>query len=160
MGCAPKGTGRFAATLGATVIAVGFSGCGGDDGSDALSREEFIEQADAACDRFNQSAPAQNAATAEEAARQAEEDAAARERNLAELTELEPPQELEEDVSEYALKTREMIQNLREVSAAAERDDGEAFRAALQTFDRIGSERQQVADRIGFEICGQPRDVG
>ena len=79
-----------------------------------------------------------------------------------ELRRIGPPPELIGDVQAYRLETGKVIRLLQQEILVAEAPGG-GTDAAIERFNRLASavgrtlaERQAIAERIGFRVCGRP----
>lgn len=134
----------------ATALVV-FGAC-----SSGLSKEEYIEQADAICaeaDAKTQDiAPPKSAAELEDFVNQAEEVTA---KLLADLRELEPPEEGRETVEQMLKKIEEAMGYLPEIEEAARSRDTQQLTAVAQQLQSAASEANRLAQEYGLEKCGQ-----
>ena len=142
-----------------TLALVG-AACGDDskdDDAKSLSRAAYIEQADAICGRDD---PPQIKQTPElqGQAPQIEKNIEYRERVLAELEKLSPPEEIREQAARYFGGNREVIQALQRQAAAAKKDDINEFQRADVDAALAAAGRGKAAAEIGFKDCGQPTE--
>lgn len=116
----------------ALLSALLLAGCGG--GGDRLSRAEFVEQATAICDSFDQRVDAlAEPQSLEEIETLGQELGEILDEGLAELRELEPPEELEEPYDRYLASGDEVADQLDElVEAAADGNQAAVGRAATE----------------------------
>ena len=148
---------RGAVSLTAALVAsLVISGCG-PLGDDSKSKDDFIEEVDAVCKRAGPvgGGNPQNQAQAERVARA---ELAARRKGSSEFEKAaeDPPEDLADDVGEYERMTAQVITLLEEQVAAAEADREQDYARLTRRAGDILVEREQVADRIGFKVCGQP----
>ncbi len=141
----------LAALAAAATVA---SGCGGGDDK-PKTKAEFIEQADKACvgSALRPKAPPQ---TIEQAAQQTDEEARARKDLQAKLEDIEAPEDVRADYQDFLKRSRDMIAGLERMSQLARQRKLAEYDKAGEAVGRVGVEREQVADRIGFKKCGQP----
>ena len=147
---------RLRTTAAALALAAGIAaGCGDDDDGGKLSKADYIAKADSACvdSALRPKAPPQNA---RQAAEQTAEEAKARKDLQADLEGLEPPDEIKADADEFLKKSQELIAGLERMNQLAKDDKQADYAKEEQSLAKVGQEREQVADRIGFKRCGQP----
>jgi hypothetical protein len=165
IGGTPLGFAALALAL-ATVL---LAGCGGSDenGNAAtdtettettISKEEFIEQADAICTRSGDAqAEAQSALDTATGA----EDAGSAYEGLAEVFQgvndeidsLPRPEGDEALIDDLSSKQNEAAALVRELAAAVRaQDQAEAERVATE-FEQLTAEIGEIADSYGFEVC-------
>ena len=138
----------------AVLAAAGaLAGCGGGD--DKLSKADFIEKADKACvdSALRPKAPPQDA---QQAAQQTAEEATARKDLQGKLKDIEPPTDLKADYDDFLAKSDAVIAKLEEMSRLAKDNKRADYAKADAALAKIGQERENVADRVGFKRCGQP----
>jgi hypothetical protein len=136
------------ALLSASVLA----GCGGGD--DRLSRAEFVERATAVCDSFDERVDAlgepQSLAEIETLGQELGE---ILDEGLAELRELEPPEELEEPYERYLASGDEVADQLDELVAAAAAGDREAVERAAADGEAISERAVALAEAAAIPGC-------
>ena len=138
------------------AAALAVSGCG-PLGDDSKSKDEFVEEVDAACKRVPPAGGA-NPQTQVEAQRTARAELGARRKGVAEFDKAakDPPDELADDVTEYKRKNDQVVVLLEERVAAADADREQDYGRITRQLNDIYIDREQIADRIGFKTCGQP----
>jgi hypothetical protein len=138
------------------LAVVAAAGCGGDE---QLSAEELVERGDQLCrqgqEQFAdvQAKPPANAGAALE---QTEELLGVAEEELAELQDLEPPDELRSAYENYLDSRARAIDFLEKGRAAAEDRDGDGYGAAQAGVAAEAEERERLARAVGFEACSRP----
>jgi hypothetical protein len=143
------------ALLAAAALA---AGCGSD--SDPPSREEFVAEADAICEKANQSIDRESARVLETSNDPAELAKAipaiteVREQARRGLADLEAPEDLRPDVRRYLDTLGEAIRNDRESVAVIRERDVVAFGELQSAGARLDAKRERIAERIGFKVCG------
>ena len=159
------------AALALALAAVALAGCGGGDEGGAandaetmptteatISKEEFIEQADAIC---AESGDAQaEAQSALEAATDAEQTASAYD-GLAEVFEavdeqidsLGRPQGDEALIDELSSKQGEVASLVRDLAAAVRAEDQAEAEGIASDIDQLVAETGELIDGYGFEVC-------
>lgn len=142
------------------------AGCGSDDsedGAETISREEFIERGDQLCAEFQDAAD-----PLERRGDRAIEDrdletlvdltdrlSALAEQTLEQFRSLPVPAGEEEAVSSYLdAQSRQIAAAERLGEAFARRDLGE-ITALAEEVRSLDEESDQIAQQIGFEVCGQ-----
>jgi arginyl-tRNA synthetase len=142
---------------GAAVLALALvtaAGCGGDDDG-GLSKSEFITRADGICEKTEppEQKPLKNAAQARKAA-QAQVDY--RRPVQAELSRLDPPDEVKADFEKFQAATRKAIDLFEQQVEAASKSQDARYGQLNRQLDPLFKQRDQLADEIGFKSCGQP----
>ena len=153
------------AALALALAAVALAGCGGGDEGGAatdteavISKEEFIEQADAIC---AESGDAQAEAQAVlEAATDAEQTASAYE-GLAEvfgavdeeIDSLGRPQGDEALIDELSSKQSEVASLVGDLAAAVRAEDQAEAQRIASDIDQLVAETGELIDGYGFEVC-------
>jgi hypothetical protein len=152
------------------ATACGGGGCSSSDGGPALSKDDFISQADAICQahvlefqsevatRFPQVDPTSETAT-EGDLRAFEEPLAATEelraRQLDELRALAPPEDFEDTWDEILGHLEDSVAALGEAAEAAGNADRDALGEAFEQGEEAGDAADEAAGDYGFEVCGQ-----
>ena len=136
-----------------TIALITTAGCGGDDGG--LGKSEFIAKADAVCKKTEppEQKALKNAAQAKRAA-QAQVDY--REPLHAELSKLDPPDELKADVDAFQSATQKAIGLFKQQVTAAGKHQDARYGQLNRRLDPLFKQRDELADKIGFRWCGQP----
>ncbi len=83
----------------------------------------------------------------------AEDASTALEDGLADLRELEPPEELEEDYDAWLATGDDAVDRIGELRAAAEAEDQDAVEALFDTADESDEESDQLARDLGLDEC-------
>ncbi|HVY60925.1 MAG TPA: hypothetical protein VHF22_04695, partial [Planctomycetota bacterium] len=131
---------RMGALLAVLAVAAATAACGGDGGSGELSREEYVAQADAICERTNEreaalgDAPSSLPVLGDYLEKQKE----LAEDQLTALRALDPPQELEAQVDEAYGLLDQVVGKIDEAVAAAQAGD-------VATLTAVGGEAQKLA---------------
>jgi hypothetical protein len=136
------------------LVAVGATGCMGDDGDG----ESFVEQADAVCSdaqvqmsRVQQPQdprdPLQLALFLERAV------PIARSQNRR-LRELERPEDQRTQINAFLGALEAEVDTAERMLAAARREDRDAVQASLQESGLASAQTQQFAQRLGLRVCG------
>jgi hypothetical protein len=158
------GNTRIAAIfVGALLLTAAFAGCGGsDDGSEALSKEEFIAQADQICADFRADSREMEAAfdaaaeadDLEAAADVVAENAGMMDAAVEEFATLTPPEEDQETIDEFVSLSREQVEVANELAEAIRADDEAAVKAADEEGTALDDEADAIADEYGMLDCG------
>jgi hypothetical protein len=141
----------FAFLTGAMGLAA--AGCGG--GSDRLTREELIEEADATCAEFDQQIEdVQEPESLDDIKRYVQEIRPIVEEGTDELDALEPPEELEDEYTDWIEATRSGVDRIDELEDAAASGDEQRIQEVLQGGAEGGEEADRLAREIGLQECG------
>jgi hypothetical protein len=142
---------RLCIALGVTT-ATFVAGCGGDD---RLTREEFVSEAEAICEEFDQRVEdVPDAESADDVERYVDELRPVIEDGLGELRALQPPEELEEQWNELMDKNDEALEVLDDLSQAAASADEARLQEISEEASRQDAETDRMARAIGLENCG------
>lgn len=153
--------------VGAVLLAAAFTGCGGsDDDSGALSKEDFIAQADQICadsiaeSKTNEEAflAAINENDLETAADIVADNGDLISEGIDEFEALEPPEEDQETIDEFVALSREQVELSDELADAIRADDGAAVEEISAEGDAIEAESDALADEYGMVDCGSAGD--
>lgn len=146
---------RTTAGLAVAGAAILIAGCGG--GSDSLSAEELRSQADAVCAATDEATDAIAAPTSNEeilpfliATRDAQTG------SVADLKELEPPSELEENWNRAITLQEEQLNTINDAITRIEAgEDPEAVITELSPgLEERDTELDSLADALGLTVCG------
>ena len=145
------------------LLAAALTGCGpfGDDdsGGGTPSDEEFVQRGDEIC-RSSQEQVAELRSrpptTPQQSARFTEELIGIFEGEVAELSALEPPEEMRGALDRYLRARREAIGILERGLAAAEREDAQGYAEAQADVAARQLERAELAGQVGFSDCSRP----
>jgi hypothetical protein len=145
----------------AVVAAAGLfvlAGCGGD-GGERLSKDEWIEQADAICAQANEDVEALEEPTAlDEIADFTDEASGISREALADLRALRPPEEDQATVDEMLDLVEQQIEIGEQIGeAAADGDQTEVQRLAAEA-EPIEAEANEQARAYGLADCGEDSD--
>lgn len=134
------------------VVVLAVAACGGSSG---LSKDEFIEQGDALCQRFqDETDEVAEPETEEELVEYLDEVIGIAQSTQEDFEALDPP-EGGESVHEALVDSLEKsIAKVREARDAFEDDDQEAFEAAFEEAVELGEASDEEAKAYGFEVCG------
>jgi hypothetical protein len=147
---------RTCGALWVTILVL-VAGCGGDD---RLSREEFVSEAEAICDEFDQRVEdVDEPQSAEDVERYVNEVRPVIEDGLDELRELQPPEELEEQWDELVARNDESLEVLDDLSQAAADGDEARLQEISDEASRQDNETDRIARAIGLQKCGSDSDA-
>ena len=128
------------------------AGCGG--GSDPLTREELIEEADATCAEFDRRIEdVQEPESLENIEGYLQEIRPIVEEGTDELDSLQPPEELEADYDQWIEETRSTVDRFDELEEAAASGDEQRIQEVFQEVGQ-GEEADRLAQELGFQECG------
>jgi hypothetical protein len=140
----------FAFLTGAMGLAA--AGCGGDD---RLTREELVEEADATCREFDQRVEeVDEPESLDDIERYVQEIRPIVEEGTDELDALEPPEELEDEYTDWIEATRSGVDRIDELEDAAASGDEQRIQEVLQGGAEGGEEADRLAEELGFQECG------
>jgi hypothetical protein len=126
-------------------------GCGGDQ----LSRDELIARGDAVCDRVNRAiAREPEPRTTRELERLARRTVTLSDPAIADLEELEPPDELAGSYEEFIASLKRQRNLAAEVGKAARDGDVGQVQELTASAGRLQEEYRRLTRRIGFKECG------
>jgi hypothetical protein len=144
---------RVAVVTGVVALFVG--ACGGGGGGEQLTAAEFREQADAICARYEGELDELGTPSSLEDLQQFVAKAVPIiEEGNAELSELQPPAELEEPWNRALEINREQLAVVRDLRGAVEEGDQERVEELLQQGDEASAEDDELATQMGLEQCG------
>jgi hypothetical protein len=128
------------------------AGCGG--GSDRLTREELIEEADATCAEFDRRIEdVQEPESLEDIEGYLQEIRPIVEEGTDELDALEPPEELADEYDDWIAATRSAVDRFDELEEAAASGDEQRIQEVFQEAGQ-GEEADRLAQELGFQECG------
>jgi hypothetical protein len=135
------------------AIGLAAAGCGGGD--DRLTREELVEEADATCREFDQRVEeVDEPESLDDIERYVQEIRPIVEEGTEELDALEPPEELEDEYTEWIEATRSGVDRIGELEDAAASGDEQRIQEVLQGGAEGGEEADRLAEELGFQECG------
>ena len=139
----------------ALLVTALMAGCGGDGDGDALTADEFRQQADAICVDFEGRLDELGTPESLDDLQGYVDDAVPiLEEGTNELDELQPPEELEEDWDRAMEINREQLDTVRELQTAVEEGDQARIAELLQEAETAREESNQLASDLGLEECG------
>lgn len=124
--------------------------------SGAMSREEYIEEADRLCAEADAKTrdlePPKSPAELEEFAAEAQDITG---QLLDDLRDLEPPEEGRETIEQMLSKIEEAMGYLPDIQQAAAAGNTRELSGIAQNLQSAASEANRLAQEYGFERCGQ-----
>ena len=146
---------RIRRVIALSAAALVLGGCGGNGGGEELTADEFRQQADDICAEFE--GRLDDLGTPESLAdlRGFVSDAVPIiEEGNAQLQELDPPDELQEQWDQAMELNNEQLQIVRDLRDAVEEGDQARVQELLQEADDSREEADQLAVDLGLEECG------
>ncbi len=145
-------TGAVAGALAAVALA---AGCGGGGDGDRLTKEEYIQQADAICaDATGQIDGLGEPQSLEDLAAMTKQAVAIAAAQLEKLRALVPPEEIEEQVNRAYDLLEQQNGVADEIVAAAEAGDAEKIQQLVDEAAPLEQEGDDIAANIGLQECG------
>jgi hypothetical protein len=153
-----------------SAVAAMAAGCGGGGGGSALTKEDFISQADAVCTKYDTEFTKEveptypnvdptSASTSDEDLKKFEEPLHAthdlRSRQVDELRELTPPEAFQEQWDTVLADLDKGIEGTAEAADAIGNADRAAVEAAFAGAQSAFDEADRIAKEYGFKVCGQ-----
>jgi transcriptional regulator with AAA-type ATPase domain len=143
---------RGCAVVAVALIAAG--GCGGGD--DRLSRDEYVKQADAICAKYQKRLDAlPEPENVQELKELVDEGLPIAREGYQELKALEPPEELEADVSEWFERNDRNLELIEELGQAAEEGDEQRIQSLASEAEKNEEEADRIATGIGLDVCAE-----
>jgi hypothetical protein len=142
---------RFVLTI--AVIGALAAGCGG--GSDGrLSKQEFLQQANAICKRYDAKVAALGSPSSPaDIPRFVEKGIPVIQQGIAELRALRPPADLESDYNRMLDETEKAIPAARRLADAAENRDAAAVQKAIEEGNAADEASDRIATKLGLSKC-------
>ena len=139
---------------GLVVLALA-AGCGGGGG---LSKEEYRTQADAICARYSDALEKVQdeivrAESPEEQTKAIDRGVATVKKGIAELRDLDAPDDLDEDVDRWLDLNDENVENLEDLRDAVKEGDAEQAQEAAERGQETERKSDEVAREIGLDDC-------
>jgi hypothetical protein len=143
---------RLALGAGLAAVAIASVGCGGDD---RLSTEDFQQQANAICQKYNDKIEAVRPSSPEEIPRFVEEGVPLIQQGLAELRALKPPEDVEDDFNQMLDLTAGAVPAARKLGEAAADNDAAGVQNALDQLERVSTSSNRIARTLGLDKCAE-----
>jgi hypothetical protein len=146
-------TGLISATAAAAVALA--SGCGGDNGGgDSLSAEEFRQQANAICQKYDEKIQAIGSPSSPaDIPEFVSEGIPLLRQGIAELRALQPPADLQNDYDRMLDETEKAIPAAQKLAEAAKNNDAAAVQEAIQEGQQADSASDDLAARLKLDEC-------
>ncbi len=133
------------------TCAAALAACGGDDG---LSAEEYREQGNAACERYEADVrELPQPQSIDDVAPYAGKAQARLAELIDELDELEPPSDLKEQHDQLIRLGRNGVQEIKKLEAAGESGQQSEIEGALQSAGDLDTQSDEVARELGLDAC-------
>lgn len=137
----------------ASLAALAVSACGGDG---ALSKGEFIEQADDICEDIDEQIEDLGQPEDREGFEElVEEGTEITDDGLERLRALEPPPEDRDQINRMLDKIEEAVELLPQIQEALQDQDVEALQRLQTQVQAAAGDAQMIADDYGFEQCAR-----
>ena len=144
---------KITALIVLAVAAVFLAACGGG-GDNRLSKEDFQQQANAICKRYDAKIKALGTPTSvADIPDFVEKGVPLIRQGLAELRALKPPAELEDDYNQMLDETEKAIPAARKLADAAAKQDAAAVQEALQEGNAADNASDRIATKLGLSDC-------
>ncbi len=146
---------RSTFAVSAVVVSV-LAGCGGGDGGDRLSRDEFVAQASEICNRFEtriEAIPAPRATA--EVPEYVDKARPAFEEGLEDLRELNPPEDLQDRYDDLLATGDTTLDRFDELRNAAEDGDEAEVNRIVEQVEREDEESDRIARELGLAACAE-----
>lgn len=125
-------------------------------GNDALSKEEYIERADAICrETERQTQDLERPRTPEELAGFVDEAERVTADLLRQLRDLQPPEEDRQEIDALLNKIQEALGYLPSIARAAEERSAARIKQLGRELREVSSEANEMARDYGFQVCGR-----
>ena len=128
--------------------------CGG--GGDRLSRDEFASQGNRICEKFEAKIDElENPRSLPELRAYVDQARPIFEEGVADLRELEPPEDLQDRYDDFLETADAAVARLDELSAAAEDGDQEAVQRIADRAAQEDRESDRIARELGLDDCAE-----
>jgi uncharacterized phage infection (PIP) family protein YhgE len=147
---------RIRGVIAITATALALGGCGGGNGGgEELTAEEFRQEADAICAEFEGRLDELGTPESlDDLQSFVSEAVPIIEEGNAQLQELNPPDELQEQWDQVMEINDEQLQTVRDLREAVEEGDQARMQELLQAGDEANQESDRLAAGLGLEDCG------
>jgi hypothetical protein len=141
-------------TLGlALLVGCLAAGCGGG-GGDRLSQEEFQQQANAICEKYDKKIRALGSPQSPaDIPAYVQKGVPLLRQGIAELRALNPPADVEDDYNRMLDETTKAIPAAEKLADAAKRNDAEAVQDALKEGQEADSASDELASKLKLDGC-------
>jgi hypothetical protein len=140
--------------LGFTLFLAGLAaGCGGG-GGDRLSQEEFQQQADAICEKYDKKIQALGSPQSPaDIPAYVQKGIPLLRQGIAELRALNPPADVEDDYNRMLDETAKAIPAAEKLADAAEKSDAAAVQDAIKEGQQADEASDELATKLGLDRC-------
>jgi hypothetical protein len=137
------------------VVAALASGCGGDSGGGGqLSTEEFRQQANAICAKYNEKIKAlESPSSPEEISGYVDQVVPLLQQGISELRGLRAPAESQDDFDRMLDETEKAIPAAQQLGEAAANNDAAAVQRALKSGQQADAASDEIATDLGLTRC-------
>jgi hypothetical protein len=138
----------------ALVVACIAAGCGGDGGGDRLSQEEFRQQANAICEKYDKKI--QDLGSPQSPAEIpdfVEKGIPLIQQGIAELRALKPPADVEADYNRMLDETAKAIPAAQKLADAAKKNDAAAVQEAISAGQQADDASDELATKLKLDRC-------
>ena len=136
-----------------SVIAVG---CGDDEGGEALSKDEFVKQGNAICKKYDAEGDKLGQPTSvQEIPEYADKALALFEKQVDEMNDLQPPEDLQEDFDKFLATADDAKKFIGDLKTAAESGDEKKVSEVAEQGDARDQESDEIATKLGLTECAQ-----
>ena len=142
--------------LGTLMVAAGVAGLAGCGGDGEVSAAEFRDQADAVCAEADEQVTAvPDPESNEDVGAYLDKVVPIVREQTEKLTELDPPEELEEDWNRAMELQQENVDVAEDAQQAAEDGDQQELEETLSRVDENDEELDRLAETLGLDTCGE-----
>jgi hypothetical protein len=128
-------------------------GCGGGEG-DRLSQEEFQQQADAICEKYDKKIQALGSPQSPaDIPAYVQKGIPLLRQGIAELRALNPPADVEDDYNRMLDETAKAIPAAEKLAGAAEKNDAAAVEDAIKEGQQADEASDELATKLGLGRC-------
>lgn len=129
------------------------AGCGGG-GGDGLSQEEFRQQADAICEKYDKKIQALGSPQSPaDIPAYVQKGIPLLRQGIAELRALNPPADVEDDYNRMLNETAKAIPAAEKLADAAEKNDAAAVQDAIKEGQQADEASDELATKLGLGRC-------
>ena len=141
------------------------AGCGGGDGDDgggtALTKDEFVAQADAICKEYEEKLNALGTPQSqEELAEFADRSVPIAEEGQSKLEELTPPAGLQDAYDEWLAQGDNAVDIVQRLERAAQEGDEQEIQQIAAEAQTADERSKELATQLGFQDCSRDETAG
>jgi len=131
------------------------AGCGDDEG-DALSKEEFTKQGNAICKKYEADAEKLGSPKSiDEVPEYADKAIALFDKQLGDLRDLTPPEDLQEDFDALLATGDDAKKTIEDLKKAAEDKDEQKLQQISQDAEKRDQKSDELASKLGLTECSK-----